>query len=74
MLTNPVKLPLLFSQVSEVDDCKEYLTLSLSFGEVKHITNSYSLITQIYEQTCLNKRCLNYKKAVTRPIGATCES
>ncbi|MHC5722401.1 MAG: hypothetical protein ACYTX0_62920, partial [Nostoc sp.] len=29
VLTDPVKLPLLFSQVSEVDDCQEYLTLEL---------------------------------------------
>jgi DEAD/DEAH box helicase domain-containing protein len=42
--------------------CQEYLTLELSFGEVKHITSGYSLMTQIYEQTCLNKRCLNYKE------------
>jgi DEAD/DEAH box helicase domain-containing protein len=48
--------------LSEVEECQEYLTLELSFGEVKHITRGYSLMTQIYEQTCLNKRCLNYKE------------
>ncbi|MBN3884150.1 MAG: DEAD/DEAH box helicase [Nostoc sp. JL34] len=66
VLTDPVKLPLLFSQVSDVDDCQEYLTLELSFGEVKHITSGYSLMTQIYEQTCLNKRCLNYKETLPK--------
>ncbi|WP_414553157.1 DEAD/DEAH box helicase [Anabaena sp. CCY 0017] len=62
VLTDPVKLPLLFSPNCEIDNCQEYLTLELSFGEVKHITSGYNLMTQIYEQTCLNKRCLNYKE------------
>ncbi|QXE26194.1 DEAD/DEAH box helicase domain protein [Richelia sinica FACHB-800] len=42
--------------------CQEYLTLELSFGEVQHITSGFNLMTQIHEQTCLNKRCLNYKE------------
>ncbi|MBD2295177.1 DEAD/DEAH box helicase [Anabaena sphaerica FACHB-251] len=48
--------------------CQEYLTLELSFGEVQHITSGFNLMTQIHEQTCLNKRCLNYKEPLPQQL------
>ena len=51
-----------FAPLSEVEECQEHLRLELSFGEVQHITSGFNLMTQIYEQTYLNKRCLNSKE------------
>ena len=61
-LTNPVALPLKFPSVEGGADLPAFLTLELSYGQVSHITSGYSLMTQLYEQTCLNRRCLNYKE------------
>ena len=61
-LTNPVALPLKFPSVEGGADLPAFLTLELSYGQVGHITSGYSLMTQLYEQTCLNRRCLNYKE------------
>ncbi|AFZ33527.1 MULTISPECIES: DEAD/DEAH box helicase [Cyanophyceae] len=68
LLTDPVQVPLLLPQ--ELHECdreqkKEFtpaMKLELSFGQVSYITSGYSLMNQIYEQTCLNKRCLSYKE------------
>ncbi|MBW4581967.1 MAG: DEAD/DEAH box helicase [Tildeniella nuda ZEHNDER 1965/U140] len=61
-LTNPVALPLKFPSVEGVADLSAVLRLELSYGQISHITSGYSLMTQLYEQTCLNRRCLNYKE------------
>ncbi|KAM3097673.1 DEAD/DEAH box helicase [Phormidesmis sp. 146-35] len=61
-LTNPVALPLRFLGTDENSDAPAFLTLELSYGQISHITSGYSLMTQLYEQTCLNRRCLNYKE------------
>jgi DEAD/DEAH box helicase domain-containing protein len=68
LLTDPVQVPLLLPQELHSGDReqkKEFtpaMKLELSFGQVSYITSGYSLMNQIYEQTCLNKRCLNYKE------------
>ena len=68
LLTDPVQVPLLLPQELHSGDReqkKEFtpaIKLELSFGQVSYITSGYSLMNQIYEQTCLNKRCLNYKE------------
>jgi DEAD/DEAH box helicase domain-containing protein len=53
-LTNSVALPLRFSSENDNADSSTVLTLELSYGQVSHITSGYSLMTQLYEQTCLN--------------------
>jgi DEAD/DEAH box helicase domain-containing protein len=58
LLTDPIQIPLLLAHHPG------RMTLELSFGQVKHITSGYNLMTQIFESTCLNKRCLNYKESL----------
>ncbi|PSB15419.1 DEAD/DEAH box helicase [filamentous cyanobacterium CCP2] len=62
VLTDPMVLPLKFSEDMGSNGNRACLTLELSYGQVSHITSGYSVLTQLYEQTCLNRRCLNYKE------------
>lgn len=68
LLTEPVQVPLLLPEdlyESDSEEQKKFtpaMKLELSFGQVSYIVSGYSLMNQIYEQTCLNKRCLSYKE------------
>jgi DEAD/DEAH box helicase domain-containing protein len=60
LLIDPCQLSLLCDR--EHQTIEGSMTVELNFGQVNHITSGYSLMTQLYEQTCLNKHCLKYKE------------
>ncbi|MEM9540752.1 MAG: helicase-related protein [Cyanobacteria bacterium P01_E01_bin.42] len=38
--------------------------LRLSWGEVSHSISGYQVLVKEYEQTCLNRKCVNYREAL----------